>query len=280
MVYSKQQKITNVIIFILLCIGAVFMVLPLLWMISTSMKDREAVFALPPQWIPETFQFVKYSEIWTAGPLLSGIINSLIVAVTVTVIGAFTSSLAAFSFAKLRFPYKNTIFLILLSAIMIPYPAVMISQFIMFSGWQWVDTLLPLIVPGLFGNVVMIFFLRQYLYSIPNAIIEAAKIDGTSYFGIYGRIIVPLIKPAIAAQLILWFMAIWNDYLPPILYLNSPEVQTLQLVIANFNASYAIQSDYPLIMAASVISLLPILIIFLIFQRQIIESVAISGVKG
>ncbi|WP_411349324.1 carbohydrate ABC transporter permease [Paenibacillus sp. WLX2291] len=280
MVYSKQHKITNVIIFIALCLGAVFMILPLLWMISTSLKDREAVFALPPQWIPETFNFVKYAEIWTAGPLMNGIINSLIVAVSVTVVGTLTSSLAAFSFAKLRFPYKNHIFLMLLSAMMIPYPAVMISQFIMFSQWTWVDTLLPLIVPGLFGNIIMIFFLRQYLYSIPNAIIEAAKIDGTSYFGIYARIIVPLIKPAIAAQLILWFMGIWNDYLPPILYLNSPEIQTLQLVIANFNASYAIQSDYPLIMAASVVSLLPILIIFLIFQRQIIESVAISGVKG
>ncbi|ANF96023.1 carbohydrate ABC transporter permease [Paenibacillus bovis] len=280
MVYSKQQKMTNAIIFIILCIGAVFMILPLLWMISTSFKNREAVFALPPEWIPKDFQFAKYAEIWTAGPLMSGIINSLIVAITVTVIGTLTSSLAAFAFAKMRFPMKNQIFLLLLSSMMIPYPAVMISQFIMFSGWEWVDTLLPLIVPGLFGNVVMIFFLRQYLYSIPNAIIEAAKIDGTSYFGIYARIIVPLIKPAIAAQLILWFMGIWNDYLPPILYLNSPEIQTLQLVIANFNASYAIQSDYPLIMAASVISLLPILIIFLIFQRQIIESVAISGVKG
>ncbi|WP_017812881.1 MULTISPECIES: carbohydrate ABC transporter permease [Paenibacillus] len=280
MVYSKQQKMTNAIIFIILCIGAVFMILPLLWMISTSFKNREAVFALPPEWIPKDFQFAKYVEIWTAGPLMSGIINSLIVAITVTVIGTLTSSLAAFAFAKMRFPMKNQIFLLLLSSMMIPYPAVMISQFIMFSGWEWVDTLLPLIVPGLFGNVVMIFFLRQYLYSIPNAIIEAAKIDGTSYFGIYARIIVPLIKPAIAAQLILWFMGIWNDYLPPILYLNSPEIQTLQLVIANFNASYAIQSDYPLIMAASVVSLLPILIIFLIFQRQIIESVAISGVKG
>lgn len=280
MVYSKQQKMTNAIIFIILCLGAVFMILPLLWMISTSFKNREAVFALPPEWIPKDFQFAKYAEIWTAGPLMSGIINSLIVAITVTVIGTLTSSLAAFAFAKMRFPWKNQIFLLLLSSMMIPYPAVMISQFIMFSGWSWVDTLLPLIVPGLFGNVVMIFFLRQYLYSIPNAIIEAAKIDGTSYFGIYARIIVPLIKPAIAAQLILWFMGIWNDYLPPILYLNSPEIQTLQLVIANFNASYAIQSDYPLIMAASVVSLLPILIIFLIFQRQIIESVAISGVKG
>lgn len=277
---SKQRNLTNLVIFILLTIGAIVMIAPLLWMVSTSFKEKQDVFALPPVWIPKTFDFIKYSEIWEKGPLLSGIKNSLIVAVCVTVIGTFTSSLAAFSFAKLRFPHKNKLFLMLLASMMIPYPAVMIPQFMMFSKLGWVDTLLPLIVPGLFGNIVMIFFLRQYLVSVPNAIIEAAKIDGSSYFKLYSIITFPLIKPAVAAQLILWFMGIWNDYLAPIIYLNSPEKQTLQLVIANFNASYAIQTDYPLIMAASVIALLPVLITFLIFQRQIIESVAISGVKG
>ncbi|MEK3876111.1 carbohydrate ABC transporter permease [Paenibacillus sp. FSL H8-0122] len=277
---TSRRRVTHSIIFVLLLIGAVFMIGPLLWMLSTSFKDKQDVFALPPVWIPRPFHFDKYSEIWTAGPLLSGIRNSLIIAVTVTIVGTFTSSLAAFSFAKLRFPGKNKIFLLMLSSLMIPYPAVMIPQFFMFSKLGWIDTLLPLIVPGLFGNIVMIFFLRQYLSSVPNAIIEAAKIDGSSYFRLYSSITFPLIKPAVAAQLILWFMGIWNDYLSPIIYLNSPEKQTLQLVIANFNATYAIQTDYPLIMAASIIALLPMLIIFLVFQKQIIESVAISGVKG
>ncbi|WP_254179188.1 carbohydrate ABC transporter permease [Cytobacillus oceanisediminis] len=256
------------------------MVAPLLWMFSTSVKTKEDVFALPPVWIPETISFSKYAEIWEMGPLLSGITNSLIVAVTVTVIGTFTSSMAAFAFAKLKFPGRNNLFIMLFASVMIPYPVVMIPQFIMFSSIGWVDTLLPLIISGLFGNIFMIFFLRQYLTSVPNSIIEAAKIDGCSYFQIFYKIIFPLIKPAVAAQLILWFMGIWNDYLGPILYLNSPEKQTLQLVIANFNASYAIQSDYPLIMAASVVALLPMLIVFIIFQKQIIESIAISGVKG
>lgn len=277
---TSRRRVTNTIIFVLLLIGAVFMIGPLLWMLSTSFKDKQDVFALPPVWIPNPFHFDKYNEIWDAGPLLSGIKNSLIIAVTVTVVGTFTSSLAAFSFSKLRFPGKNKIFLLMLSSLMIPYPAVMIPQFFMFSKLGWIDTLLPLIVPGLFGNIVMIFFLRQYLSSVPNAIIEAAKIDGSSYFRLYSSITFPLIKPAVAAQLILWFMGIWNDYLSPIIYLNSPEKQTLQLVIANFNATYAIQTDYPLIMAASIIALLPMLIIFLVFQKQIIESVAISGVKG
>lgn len=278
--HSRRRNTTNTIIFILLLIGAVFMIGPLIWMLSTSLKDKNGVFALPPEWIPNPFVWSKYKEIWTAGTLLSGIKNSLIIAVTVTIVGTFTSSLAAFSFSKMKFPGKNKIFLLMLSSLMIPYPAVMIPQFFMFSKLGWVDSLLPLIVPGLFGNIVMIFFLRQYLSSVPNAIIEAAKIDGSSYFRLYSSITFPLIKPAVAAQLILWFMAIWNDYLSPIIYLNSPEKQTLQLVIANFNATYAIQTDYPLIMAASIVALLPMLITFLVFQKQIIESVAISGVKG
>ncbi|ADU94281.1 MULTISPECIES: carbohydrate ABC transporter permease [Anoxybacillaceae] len=277
---AKKNRIINLVLFFLLSVGAVFMIAPLLWMVSTSLKDKQDVFSLPPKWIPETIHFEKYIEIWEKGPLLSGMINSLIVAVTVTVVGTFTSSLAAFAFAKLRFPGRNKIFLLLLTSMMIPYPVVMIPQFIMFSSLEWTDTLLPLIVPGLFGNIMMIFFLRQYLSSIPDSIIEAAKIDGCSYFQIYYKIVLPLIRPAVAAQLILWFMGIWNDYLAPIIYLNSPEKQTLQLVIASFNANFAIQSDYPLIMAASVVALLPMIIVFVIFQKQIIESIAISGIKG
>jgi multiple sugar transport system permease protein len=276
----KRKKVADSLIFVALSAGAVFMIAPLLWMLSTSVKQKSDVFALPPVWIPSEFDFSKYLEIWQAGPLLSGIQNSLIISLSVTIVGSFTSSLAAFAFAKLRLKNKNAIFLLLLSAMMIPYPSLMIPQFSMFASAGWVDTLLPLIIPPIFGNIVMVFFLRQYLINVPNAVIEAAKIDGTSFFGIFYRIIVPLIKPAIAAQFILWFMAVWNDYLAPIIYLNSPEKLTIQLVIANFNATYAIQTDYPLIMAASIIALLPMLIIFLIFQKQIIESIAISGVKG
>lgn len=277
---KKKDRITDIFVFIFLTMGAIVMIAPLLWMVSTSLKSKDEVFSLPPVWIPTDISFNKYMEIWNMGPLLSGISNSLIVALSVTIVGTFTSSLAAFAFAKLNFRGKNKIFLLLFASVMIPYPVLMIPQFMMFSEIGWVDTLHPLIVPGLFGNIFMIFFLRQFLNSIPNSIIEAAKIDGCSYFQIFYKIVFPLIKPAVAAQLILWFMAIWNDYLGPILYLNSPEKQTLQLVIANFNASYAIQSDYPLIMAASVVALLPMLIVFMIFQKQIIESIAISGVKG
>ncbi|MBM6978953.1 MAG: carbohydrate ABC transporter permease [Actinomyces succiniciruminis] len=277
---KTRYTITNIWITILLAIGAVIMVAPLLWMLTTSLKDKEGVFALPPEWIPSPAHWDTYLRIWTEGPLASGIKNSLVVSLSVTIVGSFVSALAAFAFAKMRLPGKNGLFLLLLSGMMIPFPTLMIPQFMMFSRIGWVDTLLPLIVPGMFGNIMMIFFLRQYLTSTPDSLIEAARVDGASFPQIFFRMILPLIRPAIAAQFILWFMGVWNDYLAPTIYLNSPEKLTLQLVIANFNSNYAIQSDYPLIMAASIVALLPIFVIFLVFQRQIIESVALTGTKA
>jgi multiple sugar transport system permease protein len=277
---KSTLKLGNIITTLILSVGAIIMIAPLARTFSTSLKTKDGVFELPPQWIPDPFVWENYARIWTAGPLLSGIQNSLIVACSVTIIGSLTSALAAFAFAKMRMPFKNVLFLGLLSGLMIPFPTLMIPQFTIFAGIGWVDTLLPLIVPGLFGNIIMIFFLRQFLNSVPDSIVEAARIDGASYLQIFWTLIMPAIRPALAAQFILWFMAVWNDYLAPIIYLNSPGTQTLQLVIANFNAQYAIQTDYPLIMAASFIALLPVLIVFIVFQRQIIESIALSGSKG
>ncbi|GCD19523.1 carbohydrate ABC transporter permease [Cellulomonas algicola] len=277
---TRSRRTADAITFVILVLGSAAMLAPLVWMLSTSLKTKAEVFALPPVWIPDAPQWDTYVRMWTEAPILSGFMNSLIVAGTVTVVGSFTSALAAFALAKLRLPYKNAIFIGLLSGLMVPYPTIMIPQFVMFSRLHWVDTLLPLIVPLLFGNIIMIFFLRQYLESVPNSMIEAAKIDGASYPQIFRIMILPMIRPAIAAQFILWFMTIWNDYLAPILYLNTPERQTLQVVIANLNVEFATQRDYPLIMAASFVALLPILIVFLIFQRQIIESVALTGTKG
>ncbi|MCQ6270619.1 carbohydrate ABC transporter permease [Pseudarthrobacter sp. R1] len=273
-------RLGNILTTLILSVGAIVMIAPLAWTFSTSLKTKDGVFELPPQWIPDPFVWENYARIWTAGPLLTGIQNSLIVACSVTIVGSLTSALAAFAFAKMRMPFKNVLFLGLLSGLMIPFPTLMIPQFTIFASIGWVDTLLPLIVPGLFGNIIMIFFLRQFLNSIPDSIVEAARIDGASYLQIFWTLILPAIRPALAAQFILWFMAMWNDYLAPIIYLNSPGTQTLQLVIANFNAQYAIQTDYPLIMAASFVALLPVLSVFVVFQRQIIESIALSGSKG
>ncbi|WP_084124858.1 carbohydrate ABC transporter permease [Demequina sp. NBRC 110054] len=276
---TQESPVVNFILTIILSLGAVVMAAPLVWMVSTSLKTKDAVYSLPPQWIPDPFVWDTYVRVFDDTYVLSGIKNSLIVAVTVTVVGTVFSSLAAFALAKMRLPGKNVIFIMLLSGMMVPFPTLMIPQFVLFSKLGWVDTLLPLIVPVILGNVIMIFFLRQYLHNVPDSLVEAAKIDGASYWKIFWTMIFPLIRPAVAAQFILWFMFVWNDYLAPIIYLNSPEKQTLQVVIANMNVQYATQRDYPLIMGASVISVIPILIVFLVFQRQIIESIALTGSK-
>lgn len=187
--------------------------------------------------------------------------------------------MAAFSYAKLRFPGKNQLFLAELATMMIPFSVIMIPQFIIYSRIGWLDTWFPLIIPGMLGNVGMIFFLRQYMSGIPTSMIESARIDGAGYFRIFWQIMLPNAKPAIAAQAILWFMGAWNDYFAPSIYLNTPEKLTVQVMIAKLNSMYAIQTDYPLILAASVVALLPILIVFMVFQKQIIASVAMTGLK-
>ena len=278
-VVSKKEKVCNWIVFVLLCFGAVIMVFPLIYMIATSFMTKNQILSGTLTILPDPIVIGKYSEVLKKGQFISGIINSIKVAVPVLLIGGFTSSLAAFGFAKLNFRGKGALFMALLATIMIPFAVVMIPQYVMFTKLHWTDSLLPLIIPGCFGNVSMIFFLRQNLIGIPSDLMEAAKLDGCSYFGCYFRIFLPLMKGALGTQLMLWFMGIWNDYLAPTIFLRSEKNWTLQVVIRSFNSYYAIQSDYALIMAASVIAMIPTMVLFFVFQRTIIESIAISGIK-
>lgn len=229
--------------------------------------------------IPDPWVWGKYSEVMSKGNFISGILNTVKVEVPVLLIGGFTSSLAAFAFAKMNFRGKGAIFMGLLATIMIPFAVIMIPQYVMFTKFGWTDTLLPLIIPPCFGNISMVFFLRQNLTSIPNDLMDAAKLDGCGYFRTFAQIFFPLMKGAVGTQITLWFMAIWNDYLAPTIFLRSEKNWTLQVVIRSFNTYYSIQSDYALIMAASVIAMLPTIALFFCFQRVIIESVAISGIK-
>jgi multiple sugar transport system permease protein len=276
---KASERWTDIIVYALLTLCSLVILIPFWWLFITTMKSPMDAFVMPPDWFPKP-NFVKYTEIWDKAPFLQGILNSLKVAIPIITVGTFTSSLAAFAFAKLRFPGRNFIFLMLLATIMIPFPVVMIPQFVMFSELQWIDSLKPLIIPAMLGNVFMMFFIRQFMNSISDEFIEAAKIDGASLFGIFIKIMLPMVKPAVAAQLILWFLGIWNDYLGPRIYLTTPEKQTIQLMMADFNAFYVIQSDYPLIMAAAFIVMIPILIVFLVFQRYFVESLNFTGVKG
>lgn len=278
-VVSKKEKTINIIVFILLVLGAVVMVFPLIYMVMTSFMTKNQILSGQLRVIPNPWVFGKYSEVLHKANFVSGILNTIKVEIPVLLIGGFTSSLAAFAFAKMNFRGKNALFMALLATIMIPFAVIMIPQYVMFTRVRWTDTLLPLIIPACFGNVSMIFFLRQNLTSIPNDLMDAAKLDGCGYFRTFIQIFFPLMKGAVGTQLTLWFMGIWNDYLAPAIFLRSESTWTLQVVIRSFNAYYAIQSDYALIMAASVIAMIPTIILFFCFQKVIIESVAISGIK-
>ena len=278
-VTSPKERAFNIIIFIVLFLFAITMVFPLIYMVATSFMTKNQILSGTLTIIPDPILIGKYSEVMKKGQFISGIFNTIKVEIPVLLIGGFTSSLAAFAFAKMEFRGKNALFLALLATIMIPFAVVMIPQYVLFTKLHWTNSLAPLIIPGCFGNVSMIFFLRQNLYSIPSDLMDAAKIDGCNYFGIYWKIFLPLMKGALGTQLMLWFMGIWNDYLAPTIFLRSEKTWTLQVVIRSYNHYYAIQSDYALIMAASVIAMLPTLILFFLFQRVIIESIAISGIK-
>ena len=207
---KTAKRVADTVVVILLSVFSITMVLPLVWMISTSLKTPIQTRTSTPQWIPDPVVWTKYVEIWEKAPLLLGFLNSAIYAVVVLAFGTFFTAAGAFAFSKMRFPGRDIIFLTLLGTMMIPFPALMIPHYVLFVKLGWIDTLLPLIIPQMLGHVFMMFFLRQYMNGIPDEMIEAAKIDGAGYFGILVRIMFPLIKPAVAAQVILWLMSIWK----------------------------------------------------------------------
>lgn len=276
---TARRRATTVVFFVLVLLGALTMVLPFLWMLSTSLKQSKMVFEFPPQWIPDPFDFSHYVDVWNVVPLASGLLNSAIVTLLVVAIGTFSTTMAAFAFAKLSFPLKGLLFTLLLATMMVPVIVTLIPQFLVYAEVGWIDTLLPLIVPGTLGNVLMLFFLRQYMMGLSTELLDAAKLDGAGYFRIYWSVFLPLCRPAIAANVIIVFMATWNDYLGPLIFTNSPDKSTVQLVVASLTSYYAEQTDFPMVMAASVIAVLPVVVLFSLMQRHFVDSFAISGIK-
>lgn len=272
-----RKSIYNFIIFIFLSLVSIIMLYPFIWMIFTSLKPKMHIYLAGL--IPKTWDFSSYVQIWSEIPLVRGFLNTILYSVPPVIVGSLVSVAAAFAFAKIDFKGKNIIFMILLGGIMIPFPSIMIPQFVLFSEMKLLSTPWPLILPKLTGNVLMIFFLRQFLSSVPDSMIEAAKIDGCNYFQIYYKIILQMAGPALAAHGVLWFIGSWNDYLAPTLFIKNEVWQPVTVMVAKFNEQYAINSHVPRIMAGSVMLLVPVLIIYGIFQKWIIESVMFSSVK-
>lgn len=271
----------RVFTYVVLVLGACILVFPYIWMVLTSLKDNYEAMSLKLVLFPqEIWHFENYKKIWEIVPLLRGVWNTIKVEVSVIVVGTFVSAMAAFSFAKLQLRHKNFWLLLLMSGMMVPYAALMMPQFRAFQSLGMYDTLWPLILPGLFGNTSMIFFLIQYMKGISNSFFEAAKIDGAGYMKMFVSIMLPMIKTAIAAQVIFWFIGIWNDYFAPAIYLKSYNKMTLQPMLAMINSDNSGGTNLPLIMAGSVLSSIPMFLIYSTCQKYFIESLAISGVKG
>ncbi|MBX3084421.1 MAG: carbohydrate ABC transporter permease [Anaerolineae bacterium] len=264
--------------YLILSVGSIFMLFPFLWMISTSLKQTQYILQFPPQWIPNPVNTQNYVDIWSQIPLARGFLNSAFISITGTVGVLVASSLAGFSFAKLRFPGRDKIFVVLLVTLMIPGAILLVPQFILYKNLRWVGTYNPLIIPSLFGAVYETFFFRQFFRGLPNDLIDAAKIDGASLFTIFWRIAVPLSRPVFATLAVLAFMWRWNDYMGPLIYLQDPNMQTVPVLISSFQSQYLTQ--YGMLMAASVLSILPIVILFFILQRYFVEGIAMTGLKG
>jgi multiple sugar transport system permease protein len=277
MSYRFKIGLNKTITYIFLIALAALMLLPFVWMLSASFKMDKDVFRFPIQWIPEVPQWRNYVKIWIQIPYLTFFANTAKLTVIITLLQLFTSSFAGYAFAKLEFKGRDIIFLAYIASIAIPWQSYMVPQFIMMRRLDLVDTHMALILLQAF-SAFGVFLMRQFFISIPNDIIDAARIDGLSEYGIYFRIMLPLSKPALATLTIFTAVFVWNDFMGPLIYLNSQAVKTIQLGLRMFIQQYS--ANYALIMAASLVSLIPVVILFLAFQRFFVEGIASTGVKG
>jgi multiple sugar transport system permease protein len=262
---------------ILLIAGSVVMLLPFAWMLSTSLKEPGDIFIYPPQWIPQPVRWENYQDTVTVMPFGRFYLNSAIQAVSVTILQLLTASLAAFAFARLRFRGRDALFLLYLATMMIPFPVTMIPNFVIMRYLNWIDTFRALILPPAF-SAFSTFLLRQYFLSIPVEMDDAARVDGASSFRIWWQIILPLSGPALATLAIFTFLGQWNNFLWPLVVTNSEKMRTLPVGLATFQSQYSIQ--WHLLMAGSVIAVLPILVIYIVGQKWFVRGITLTGMGG
>ena len=274
---KRKYSLGDIVCYALLIFLAAITVIPFLWMLSASVKLNKDVFTWPMKWIPENPQWRNYLDIWTKIPMLTFIENTVFLTVVVTILQLFTSSFAAYAFSKLRFKGSSFLFLGYIATIAMPWQVYMVPQFIMMSGMGLNDRLSAMICLQAF-SAFGVFMMKQFYDSVPDDLCEAARIDGMSEYGIWWRIMLPLSKPSLATLTIFTFVNTWNDFLGPQLYLHTQEKKTLQLGLRMFIGQYS--SEYGLIMAASVVALIPVLVVFLSLQKYFVQGIATSGMKG
>jgi multiple sugar transport system permease protein len=262
-----------------LSVGVVMMLLPLLWMITTSLSNNQYALSFPPKFFPTAIHWDNYLRIFSASHLGLYLRNSIIITVPSIVGEVITNSMAAYAFARLRAPGRRVIFLIVLSTLMIPGEVTLIPTFILFRYFHWINTFWPLIVPSFFGNAFNIFLMRQFISSIPVELDEAAKIDGLSYFGIWRRIILPLSIPSMATVAIFTFNANWGSFLGPLIYINNPKLYPLALGVYNMTqtGNVFVPPQWNMVMAGSMLLTLPMILVYFFGQRYVYEGANVLG---
>lgn len=274
---TKRISVGRIIAYAALILLTIITIIPFAWMLSASLKLNKDVFAWPMEWIPSNPQWHNYIDIWTKIPLLKFIGNTAFLTVVVTLLQLLTSSFAAYAFAKLHFRGRNLLFLGYIATIAMPWQVYMVPQFLMMSGMGLNDKLLAMICLQAF-SAFGVFLMKQFYDGIPDDLCEAARIDGLSEYGIWWKIMLPLSKPSLATLTIFTFVNTWNDFLGPLLYLHTESKKTLQLGLRMFIGQYS--AEYGLIMAASVVALIPVLVVFIALQKYFVQGIASSGLKG
>lgn len=273
----KVSKRNNLIVHIVLLTGILFVIFPFLWMVLTSFKEQGEAIQIPPTFWPKNIQFSAYSTIFTSLPFLQICVNTTISTVVTTVCQIIFCSMAGYAFARIKFFGRNFIFILLLSVLMIPGQIFIIPQYLIMQKLGLLDTIPALFLPNLF-SAFGTFLLRQFYLSLPKELEEAAILDGCSHFGIFFRVMMPLVKPGLIAMAIFTIKFAWNDFMWPLIVNTSTEKMTLGPGLSTLQSTFSTQ--YPLQMAGAVLAVIPLILVFIIFQKQFIEGVSQSGIKG
>lgn len=276
--FVRQRLPYSLLHLVLISVGVICIV-PFIWMFSTSFKLQQNVFMYPPQWIPQPITFEGYETLFTAMPFGRQFLNTLFVCAVIISGQLLFSSMGAYAFARLRFPGRDTLFLLFLATMMVPSAVTLIPSFIVIRQFGWINTYMAIIGPAVLGSAFATFFLRQFMLTIPTELEDAARIDGAGHFMIFIRIVLPLIRPALSVLAVFGFVYFWNDFLWPLIVINSDDLKTVTVGIATLSRGY-FGTRWNVLMAGATLTILPLLVAYFMAQKQFIDGITITGMKS
>lgn len=274
----SKKKLKKLLIYIPVLIVAAFFFIPLLWMISTSLKGSEEIFISPPRWIPKNIKWKNYKDAFEAIPYVKYILNTVKTTGLAVLGNVISAPMIGYAFGKLKWPGRDKVFLLVIATMMLPFSVTMIPLYSMSSKFGWINTYIPLVLPDFLGRSYFIFLMRQFYMNLPDELLEAARIDGAGEMWVYTRVALPLVKPAVVAVALFSAVWSWTDFMGPLIYLNKEAKWTISLGLSQFTNTYGV--DWALLMAAAVIAIIPMVILFFCLQKYFVEGSTSSGIKG